>query len=385
MFDDPGCVWCRRWNAEIGPSYPQSPRRAAGAAAAHPHPRPGRRPAWRCPRGSLPRRPSCWSRTAGGRPHRRLSGAGFLLPDARRAAATAFRRCSRYRATVVGCAADRCCASADMPAPDWLAESVVPQLSCVPQERYRVTRGSFRHAARDRRLLVGADRRCSRLSERMAPGVIRPAPLSNAPRESSLLPDIRSGGPPRWRSHPRARGPMAMRTMPATAHGRISERTNLKRRDQRPGAALRSSRRLRRRRYLALRTFARARRARCQDVPRLLPAHGRWRSRPGDSVTSLGARCSAGRALSCRTTARLRRQVLASPHSPWIGQPSRAALRGRRVCSRPRASSARPDRSRHTTSAYSMRSRWARLPPMRSCDRHQRLSDSLRPRPSPRG
>ena len=24
MFDDPGCVWCRRWNAEIGPGYPRS-------------------------------------------------------------------------------------------------------------------------------------------------------------------------------------------------------------------------------------------------------------------------------------------------------------------------------------------------------------------------
>jgi hypothetical protein len=24
MFDDPGCSWCRRWNAEIGPSYPRS-------------------------------------------------------------------------------------------------------------------------------------------------------------------------------------------------------------------------------------------------------------------------------------------------------------------------------------------------------------------------
>ena len=24
MFDDPSCVWCRRWNAEIGPSYPRS-------------------------------------------------------------------------------------------------------------------------------------------------------------------------------------------------------------------------------------------------------------------------------------------------------------------------------------------------------------------------
>jgi hypothetical protein len=25
MFDDPGCVWCRRWNAEIGPGYSRSP------------------------------------------------------------------------------------------------------------------------------------------------------------------------------------------------------------------------------------------------------------------------------------------------------------------------------------------------------------------------
>jgi len=24
MFDDPACVWCRRWNAEIGPGYPRS-------------------------------------------------------------------------------------------------------------------------------------------------------------------------------------------------------------------------------------------------------------------------------------------------------------------------------------------------------------------------
>jgi hypothetical protein len=24
MFDDPGCVWCRRWNAEIAPSYPKT-------------------------------------------------------------------------------------------------------------------------------------------------------------------------------------------------------------------------------------------------------------------------------------------------------------------------------------------------------------------------
>lgn len=25
MFDDPACSWCRRWTAEIGPSYPRSP------------------------------------------------------------------------------------------------------------------------------------------------------------------------------------------------------------------------------------------------------------------------------------------------------------------------------------------------------------------------
>ena len=25
MFDDPACVWCRRWNAEIGPGHPRSP------------------------------------------------------------------------------------------------------------------------------------------------------------------------------------------------------------------------------------------------------------------------------------------------------------------------------------------------------------------------
>jgi hypothetical protein len=24
MFDDPACSWCRRWNAEIAPSYPHS-------------------------------------------------------------------------------------------------------------------------------------------------------------------------------------------------------------------------------------------------------------------------------------------------------------------------------------------------------------------------
>ena len=25
MFDDAACSWCRRWHAEIGPSYPHSP------------------------------------------------------------------------------------------------------------------------------------------------------------------------------------------------------------------------------------------------------------------------------------------------------------------------------------------------------------------------
>ena len=25
MFDDPNCVWCRRWTAEIGPGYSRSP------------------------------------------------------------------------------------------------------------------------------------------------------------------------------------------------------------------------------------------------------------------------------------------------------------------------------------------------------------------------
>ena len=24
MFEEPGCVWCRRWHAEIGPGYPGS-------------------------------------------------------------------------------------------------------------------------------------------------------------------------------------------------------------------------------------------------------------------------------------------------------------------------------------------------------------------------
>ena len=24
MFDDPGCVWCKRWSREIGPGYPYS-------------------------------------------------------------------------------------------------------------------------------------------------------------------------------------------------------------------------------------------------------------------------------------------------------------------------------------------------------------------------
>jgi hypothetical protein len=25
MFEDPACVWCRRWHAEIGPGYPSTP------------------------------------------------------------------------------------------------------------------------------------------------------------------------------------------------------------------------------------------------------------------------------------------------------------------------------------------------------------------------
>jgi hypothetical protein len=24
MFEEPGCVWCRRWHAEIGPGYPRT-------------------------------------------------------------------------------------------------------------------------------------------------------------------------------------------------------------------------------------------------------------------------------------------------------------------------------------------------------------------------
>ena len=24
MFEDPACIWCRRWHAEIGPSYPNT-------------------------------------------------------------------------------------------------------------------------------------------------------------------------------------------------------------------------------------------------------------------------------------------------------------------------------------------------------------------------
>jgi hypothetical protein len=25
MFDEPGCPWCRRWHAEVGPGYPHTP------------------------------------------------------------------------------------------------------------------------------------------------------------------------------------------------------------------------------------------------------------------------------------------------------------------------------------------------------------------------
>lgn len=28
MFDDPGCMWCARWEAEVGPDYPGSPAAA---------------------------------------------------------------------------------------------------------------------------------------------------------------------------------------------------------------------------------------------------------------------------------------------------------------------------------------------------------------------
>jgi hypothetical protein len=26
MFEDPACVWCRRWHAEVGPGYPRTPQ-----------------------------------------------------------------------------------------------------------------------------------------------------------------------------------------------------------------------------------------------------------------------------------------------------------------------------------------------------------------------
>lgn len=25
MFEEPGCIWCARWNAQIGPVYPKTP------------------------------------------------------------------------------------------------------------------------------------------------------------------------------------------------------------------------------------------------------------------------------------------------------------------------------------------------------------------------
>ena len=28
MFEEPGCIWCARWNAEIGPIYPKTPEAA---------------------------------------------------------------------------------------------------------------------------------------------------------------------------------------------------------------------------------------------------------------------------------------------------------------------------------------------------------------------
>lgn len=36
MFEEPGCVWCRRWHAQIGPGYPLSPEgRAAPLRRIH--------------------------------------------------------------------------------------------------------------------------------------------------------------------------------------------------------------------------------------------------------------------------------------------------------------------------------------------------------------
>jgi hypothetical protein len=29
MFEKPGCIWCARWNEEIGPIYPKTPQAAA--------------------------------------------------------------------------------------------------------------------------------------------------------------------------------------------------------------------------------------------------------------------------------------------------------------------------------------------------------------------
>ena len=83
MFDDPGCVWCRRWNAEIGPGYPRSPegvqaplRRIqirnqanAGVALARPV-------------NATPTFVVVEDGQEVGR-HRRLCRARFLLPDAR--------------------------------------------------------------------------------------------------------------------------------------------------------------------------------------------------------------------------------------------------------------------------------------------------------------
>jgi hypothetical protein len=34
MAEEEGCVWCARWNEEIAPIYPKTPRRPRRAAAA---------------------------------------------------------------------------------------------------------------------------------------------------------------------------------------------------------------------------------------------------------------------------------------------------------------------------------------------------------------
>ena len=87
MFEDPTCVWCRRWHAEIGPGLPSHARGAVRAPASPPHPRPGA-----CRRGpGAAHHGDAHLRSRRGRPrgraHRRLSRQFLLLGAARRAAA----------------------------------------------------------------------------------------------------------------------------------------------------------------------------------------------------------------------------------------------------------------------------------------------------------